>query len=71
MTSPGRVAVDEGRFSARHSHPVTFTGSPSSAAVRTVASTAAAPAMSDFMVIIEAGGLRERPPESKVMPLPT
>ncbi len=27
--------------------------------------------MSDFMVSIEAGGLMHRPPESKVMPLPT
>ena len=34
------------------------------------ASTAAAPLMSDFIVSIDFDGLSERPPESKVMPLP-
>ena len=33
-------------------------------------STAAAPPMSDFIVSIDFGGLSDRPPESKVMPLP-
>ena len=32
--------------------------------------TAAAPPMSLFMVIMPAGVLSDRPPESKVMPLP-
>ena len=32
---------------------------------------AAAPPMSDFIVSIDFGGLSDRPPESKVMPLPT
>ncbi len=71
MTSPGRVAVPLGMFSARHRYPVTATGRPSSATARTAAATAAAPPMSDFIVIIDAGGLSDRPPESNVMPLPT
>ena len=58
-------------FSARHSQPVTATGSSSRAAARTVCSTAAAPAMSDFMASMPAAGLIEMPPESNVMPLPT
>ena len=37
----------------------------------TAANTAAAPAMSHFMVYMPSPGLRFRPPESKVMPLPT
>ena len=32
---------------------------------------AAAPPMSDFMVSMDFGGLRDSPPESNVMPLPT
>ena len=38
---------------------------------RVAASTAAAPAMSHFIVYMLSPGLRLRPPESKVMPLPT
>ena len=34
-------------------------------------STAAAPAMSAFMLTMPVDVFRERPPESKVMPLPT
>ena len=34
------------------------------------ASTAAAPPMSDFIVSIALAGLSDRPPESKVIPLP-
>ena len=37
----------------------------------TVAMTAAAPPMSDFIHSIAAAGLSDRPPESNVMPLPT
>ena len=50
---------------------MTLTGSPSSAAANTVAATAAAPAMSDFIVSMPVAGLRLRPPESNVMPFPT
>ncbi len=38
---------------------------------RRAESTEAAPLMSDFIQSIEPAGLRDRPPESKVMPLPT
>ncbi len=71
ITSEGRVAVPEGMFSARASHPVTRTGSPSRATATTVPSTAAAPDMSLFMSSMPAGGLSEMPPVSNVIPLPT
>ena len=50
---------------------MTATGRPSSAAASTVAATAAAPAMSHFIVTMPVAGLMFRPPESKVIPLPT
>ena len=50
---------------------VTSTGRPSWATRHTVAITAAAPAMSLFMSSIFSAGLMDRPPLSKVMPLPT
>ena len=50
---------------------MTRTGSPSSAIANTAAETAAAPAMSHFIVIMPLPVLIDRPPESKVMPLPT
>ena len=65
------MAVPEGMFSAMHSQPVTLTGRPRPATARTAFSTAAAPAMSHFMVTMPAPGLMEIPPVSKVMPLPT
>ena len=71
ITSFGRRAEPDGMFSAMHSHAVSRTGSASRAAASVTASTVAAPVMSYFMPIIEAGGLSERPPESNVMPLPT
>ena len=70
-TSDGRWAVPDGMFSARQSQPVTATGSSRRAAAMTVCSTAAAPAMSDFIASMPAAGLIEMPPESNVMPLPT
>ncbi len=63
-TSPGRVAVPEGMFSASASQPVTLTFRPSRAAVMTAAKTAAAPAMSHFIVSLWPAGLSEMPPES-------
>ena len=50
---------------------MTATGSRRRAAASTVAATAAAPAMSHFIVSIPVAGLMQSPPESKVMPLPT
>ena len=70
-TSPGRVARPDGMLSAMHSHAVTFTGAPMVATARRTARAVAAPHMSYFMPTIEAAGLSERPPVSKVMPLPT
>ena len=63
--------MSEGRFSASDAYAVTLTRSPSSAIALTAAITAAAPAMSHFIVYMLSPGLRFRPPESKVMPLPT
>ena len=70
-TSPGRVALPDGMFSARQAYAVTRTGRPSSAIAKVAAATAAAPDMSHFIVTIELAGLIDKPPESKVMPLPT
>jgi hypothetical protein len=70
-TSDGRCAVPDGMFSAIGAHAVTLTSRPSRAIATTAASTAAAPPMSDFIHSIAAAGLSDRPPESKVMPLPT
>ena len=58
-------------FSAQASQPTTVTSSPSAATACTAPTTAAAPPMSDFIHSMDFGGLSERPPESKVMPLPT
>ena len=44
---------------------------PRAGSAHMAAITAAAPAMSLFISIIESAGLIERPPESNVMPLPT
>ena len=70
ITSLGRVASLAGRFSAIANQPVTCTSTPKLAAAITVPSTAAAPAISDFISGMEEAGLIDRPPESKVMPLP-
>ena len=59
-----------GMFSARASQASTRTPSCRRAAATTAPSTVAAPAMSDFISGMEVAGLRDRPPESKVMPLP-
>ena len=71
MMSLGRWAPPPGMFSASASQASTRTASSWRAAARTTPRTVAAPAMSDFISGMEAGCLRDRPPESKVMPLPT
>ena len=58
-------------FSAIGTVAVTATGSSSVAASTVVATTAAAPAMSEVMWSMFAAGLIEMPPVSNVMPLPT
>ncbi len=70
-TSPGRVALP-GDHVLGHGHEGADLDRQTSRAIASVAcTTAAAPAMSDFISLIEAAGLMVRPPESKVMPLPT
>ena len=58
-------------FSAIGTVAVTSTGRFSSAARQTVATTHAAPDMSEVMWSMFAAGLIEIPPVSNVMPLPT
>ena len=58
-------------FSAIGSHAVTRTGSLRSAMPKSACTTAAEPAISDFMSSMLFAGFSEMPPESKVMPLPT
>ncbi len=70
-TSDGRAAEPDGMFSAIAAYVVTWTGRPSRAIASVAPITAAAPAMSDFMLIMPLAVFSERPPESKVMPLPT
>ena len=70
-TSPGRNEAPPTMFSASAAKPLTRTGSWSRAMVSTAWTTAAAPAMSSFIVGMLAAGLMVSPPESKVMPLPT
>ena len=70
MMSLGRWASAPGMFSASASQAVTRIGNVRRAAATTAPNTVAAPAMSDFISGMEAAGLRDRPPESKVMPLP-
>ncbi len=63
-TSPGRIAEPLIMFSASGRYAVTVTGTCSSATDRMAATTAAAPAMSFFCVLIEEPGLIVSPPES-------
>ena len=70
-TSPGRVACPDGMFSARQAYVVTRTGIARAAMANVADATAAAPDMSHFIVCMDDAGLIDRPPESKVMPLPT
>ncbi len=70
-TSPGRRAAPETMFSAIGAKVVTLSGRPSRAIASVAWTTAAAPAMSDFMSFMDEAGLIVRPPESKVIPLPT
>ena len=70
-TSPGRKDAPPTMFSASAANPVTRIGSSSRAMVSTACTTAAAPAMSSFIVGMLAAGLMVSPPESNVMPLPT
>ncbi len=70
-TSPGRIAAPPIMFSARQSRPVTRSRTPIADRAVMVASTAAAPAISVFIAAMDVAGFNDRPPESKVIPLPT
>ena len=48
-----------------------MTGQPTVSRAAITESTTAAPVMSRFMVVMPSAGLMDRPPVSKVMPLPT
>ena len=71
MTSPGRCAFDEGMFSAIQVIAVTLPSYPVAASASIVPKTVAEPPMSYFISSMFAPGLREIPPVSKVIPLPT
>ena len=72
MTSDGRCAVPESAFSAHIMSAVTLTLGCKSASAPSVASAAAAPAISLFMAVMNSyGRFRETPPVSKVIPFPT
>ena len=58
-------------FSQHGTKPTTLSAGCSSASATKLPSTAAAPAMSNFISSISGPGLRLMPPVSKVMPLPT
>ena len=58
-------------FSAEATRPVTRTLQPIAASAPSTAMTTPPPVMSRFMVVMPSAGLMDRPPVSKVMPLPT
>ncbi len=70
-TSPGRVASPPNMLSVIGMYARTRHFGARAGRTDMVPTTAAAPAMSFFMSIIPLAGLMERPPESKVIPLPT
>jgi hypothetical protein len=70
-TSLGRYEVPEGMFSHAPMKACTGKGGLRAAITFMAPSTAAEPAMSVFISTMESVGLSDRPPESKVMALPT
>ena len=70
-TSPGLLAAPEGMFSQVATTATRLIGSCSLTAAQKVLMTVAAPHMSNFISSMFKPGLREMPPVSKVMPLPT
>ena len=71
ITSPGRCAAPPGMFSVAATTAITFEAGLRAPITSMAASTAAAPAMSAFIRCMSLASLREIPPVSKVMPLPT
>ena len=70
-TSPSLYALPPVMFSTSPTAATTCTGIFSAAIAAMALSAAAAPAISHFMASIPSGVFRDRPPESKVTPLPT
>ena len=68
--SPGRVAVPLGMFSAIANRQLTRTDGCNRPMAVMAPSMVAAPAMSYFICSMLLGGFSDRPPVSKVMPLP-
>ena len=68
--SPGFDALPDGMFSVAAMSPCTSAFGARSGSTAKRPRTAAAPAMSHFMVSMWLDGLSDKPPESKVMPLP-
>jgi hypothetical protein len=69
--SLGLVALSLIIFSAKGAKQSIATGSFISAIAIVAALTAAAHEISDFIASMPAAGFKARPPESKVIPLPT
>ena len=69
-TSPSLYDLPDGMFSVQAAMACTSYGTPMSASTPMALMTAAAPDMSIFMSSIAFDGLSDRPPESKVTPLP-
>ncbi len=69
-TSPGRMALPEGRFSTAGIRPTTLSGRPRVATAVMAPRTAAPPPMSIFISSIPSEGFSEMPPASKTTPLP-
>ena len=70
-TSPGRIAVPEGMFSASPTSPTTLAFALRNASARMVPATTPAPPMSMVMSSMPAAGFSEIPPVSNTTPLPT
>ncbi len=69
--SPGRQEFPSSMFSASGSRPTALTGVRCAASTCISPNTAAAPAMSNFMMSMPGARLSDTPPVSKVTPLPT
>src|SRR5256886_14444651 len=68
MTSPGLIAVPEGRFSVAGIRPTTLIFGFRRPSTSNAPSTAVAPGLSNFMSSMFAGGLIEIPPQSNRAP---
>ena len=70
-TSPGRVASPPSMLSVMGRYALTLTGAATTGSTDIAPMMAAAPHMSIFIIIMPCAVLMDRPPASKVIPLPT